>query len=68
MKNKALDEENQNTLFDLTPYETANIVEPIKLLPPERTIWTENKASLIEHYIQLFVYVTKHGTYIDGFA
>lgn len=68
MKNKNIVEENQAPLFDLTPYETINAVEPIKLLPPQRTIWTENKASLIEHYLQLFVYVTKHGTYIDGFA
>lgn len=31
-------------------------------------IWTENKAKLIERYIHYFVYVTKHGTYIDGFS
>jgi three-Cys-motif partner protein len=68
MKNKKIDEENQKSLFDLSPYEAPNVVEPIKLLPPRSTIWTENKASLIELYLQLFVYVTKHGTYIDGFA
>jgi len=31
-------------------------------------IWTENKANLIAKYIFLFELITKHGTYIDGFA
>ncbi len=31
-------------------------------------LWTQNKARLIQAYLQLFVYITKHGTYIDGFA
>jgi three-Cys-motif partner protein len=31
-------------------------------------LWTENKARLIQEYIKLFTFVTKHGTYIDGFA
>lgn len=31
-------------------------------------IWTENKAKLIERYLYYFVLVTKHGTYVDGFA
>jgi three-Cys-motif partner protein len=31
-------------------------------------IWTESKANLIQHYLQGFVFVTHHGTYIDGFA
>lgn len=31
-------------------------------------VWTESKANLIQRYLQGFVYVTKHGTYIDGFA
>ena len=31
-------------------------------------IWTENKAKLIERYLQYFVFITRHGTYIDGFA
>jgi len=34
----------------------------------ERALWTENKAQLIERYLLYFVYITKHGTYIDGFA
>jgi three-Cys-motif partner protein len=31
-------------------------------------LWTENKARLIRLYLKLFTMVTKHGTYIDGFA
>jgi len=34
----------------------------------DRPIWTENKAKLIERYLYYFVMITKHGTYIDGFA
>lgn len=36
--------------------------------PPRHPLWTENKAKLIERYLLYFVYITKHGTYIDGFA
>jgi three-Cys-motif partner protein len=31
-------------------------------------LWTGYKAKLIARYLQLFVMITKHGTYIDGFA
>lgn len=31
-------------------------------------VWTENKAKLIQLYVRFFVLITKHGTYIDGFA
>ena len=31
-------------------------------------IWTEHKAKFIQQYLKLFVQVTKHGAYIDGFA
>jgi three-Cys-motif partner protein len=34
----------------------------------DHPVWTENKAKLIERYLYFFVLVTKHGTYIDGFA
>lgn len=35
---------------------------------PYDKLWTENKALLIERYLYYFVLVTKHGTYVDGFA
>lgn len=31
-------------------------------------VWTENKSKLIQHYVRYFILVTKHGTYLDGFA
>lgn len=31
-------------------------------------LWSEEKARLIQEYLKLFTFVTKHGTYIDGFA
>jgi three-Cys-motif partner protein len=40
----------------------------IKFRAIERPVWTENKARLIERYLYYFVLITKHGTYIDGFA
>ena len=44
------------------------IVPEPKVSRPLYPIWTENKAKLIERYLYYFVLVTKHGTYIDGFA
>ncbi|HWP18768.1 MAG TPA: three-Cys-motif partner protein TcmP [Burkholderiaceae bacterium] len=31
-------------------------------------VWSENKSKLIQQYVRFFILVTKHGTYIDGFA
>jgi three-Cys-motif partner protein len=31
-------------------------------------VWTQNKARLIREYLYLFVLLTRHGNYIDGFA
>jgi three-Cys-motif partner protein len=42
-----------------------NAVE-IEALPSP--IWTETKAQLIANYLRLFLLITKHGCYIDGFA
>ena len=35
---------------------------------PALRLWSRSKARLIAEYLRLFVLVTKHGTYIDGFA
>src|SRR4051794_13661189 len=40
----------------------------VKLRGLKHPVWTEQKAQLIAAYLRLFTYVTKHGTYIDGFA
>lgn len=34
----------------------------------EHPVWTEEKAHLIQAYLRLFTFITKHGAYIDGFA
>jgi three-Cys-motif partner protein len=39
-----------------------------ELRPIQSPVWTDNKALLIMHYLHYFVLLTKHGTYIDGFA
>jgi three-Cys-motif partner protein len=31
-------------------------------------IWSEHKAKFIQEYLRIFVQITKHGAYIDGFA
>ena len=36
--------------------------------PLKYPLWTEYKAALIAQYLYYFVMITKHGTYIDGFA
>src|SRR5580704_11966978 len=41
---------------------------PIKVIAPSNPVWTDNKARFIMRYLRYFVYITKHGTYIDGFA
>jgi len=56
--------DNQPTLFELPPESKRE--KELKRL--KRPIWTENKAKLIERYLYYFVLITKHGTYIDGFA
>ena len=53
-------------LFDLPPPVRldAEVVVKAPLLP----VWTSSKARLISRYIYFFEMITKHGTYIDGFA
>jgi len=44
------------------------VPEDIKLPRLRHPVWTEHKANLIARYLYYFVLITKHGTYIDGFA
>lgn len=61
---KTPDSSRQQRLFPLGPS-----VKPQALVrPATRPVWTENKAKLIETYLRLFVLITRHGVYIDGFA
>jgi three-Cys-motif partner protein len=55
-----------NTLFPLPP--SVPKTEPKLSRPIENPVWTGCKAELIARYLKYFVYITKHGTYIDGFA
>jgi len=61
---KTSSQDIQPKLFEI--HTTHNPEPQIKQLP--YPIWTENKANLIAKYIFLFELITKHGTYIDGFA
>jgi three-Cys-motif partner protein len=58
---------------------TQEEVLPLDILPepidpeitvksPTNRVWTEHKAKLIERYLLYFVFITHHGTYIDGFS
>src|SRR5690348_3079457 len=51
-------------LFDDLP----TIEPPKRFLRPTVPVWTEHKANFIQRYLKLFIQITKHGTYIDGFA
>ncbi len=55
----------QNYLFSLGDYP---ILETLELKNLRAQVWTENKANLIQRYLRYFVFITKHGTYIDTFA
>jgi three-Cys-motif partner protein len=45
------------------------IMEPLKRFTrPAFPVWTEHKANFIQRYLKLFIQITRHGTYIDGFA
>jgi three-Cys-motif partner protein len=63
--NDSLQSGNQLILLPL-PERTPDSEPKIRTI--KYPIWTESKASLIEHYLFYFVQITKHGTYIDGFA
>ena len=61
------DETADRYLFDLpSDWKAQPKEQPIRHL--KYAIWTESKARLIERYLYYFVLITKHGTYIDGFA
>lgn len=53
-------------LFDLSTLPTKKREKLLKNL--QTRVWTTTKAHLIARYLKLFVYVTKHGTYLDAFA
>jgi three-Cys-motif partner protein len=59
----------QELLFEHSPLPgQEKVVEEPKVEAPQFPVWTDNKARFIMHYLHFFVLLTKHGTYIDGFA
>ena len=61
------DETDDRYLFELpSDWKAQPREQPTRRL--KYPIWTESKAKLIERYLYYFVLITKHGTYIDGFA
>lgn len=68
-KNTPTEQAQQLSLAEVNQWEippiSGNAVE-IGALPSP--IWTETKAQLIANYLRLFLMITKHGAYIDGFA
>lgn len=69
MSEDARSTEEQSCLFEMpeVPVEETLPPEPA-VIAPEIPVWTDNKARLIMLYLKYFVFITKHGTYIDGFA
>jgi three-Cys-motif partner protein len=63
-KGKALDP-NQGHFFDEPPQ---YLEQDPTFRPFDYPVWTRNKARLVQRYLRYFVFITKHGTYIDGFA
>ena len=57
--------DDQLHIFDSLPVDNQPVVRLSTIKEP---VWTRNKARLIERYLNLFVMVTHHGVYIDGFA
>jgi three-Cys-motif partner protein len=63
MKRKAISSDSGELFDDLPTREP-----PKKYIRPSFPVWTEHKANFIQRYLKLFIQITKHGTYIDGFA
>lgn len=56
---------SHDSLFDNLPEQMA----PVSILQAGvDPVWTEHKAKLIARYLRYFVFITKHGCYVDGFA
>ena len=57
----------QTEMFEISSVEGNQLLQPT-FARLEQALWTEQKAKLISNYLRLFVFITKHGVYIDGFA
>src|ERR1019366_4404778 len=61
--------DGQQFLFDASEFPPLDDLpaEP-RVKPFDHPVWTHNKAHFIMRYLRYFVFITKHGTYIDGCA
>ena len=67
--NDELQEEAQQRLFPKDELAVTYALPPEPLTDTgSNPVWTDNKARFIMLYLRYFVYITHHGTYIDGFA
>jgi len=64
-KNARESDPNQTFFFDEPP---RYLDEDPLFKPFEYPVWTRNKARLVQRYLRYFVFITRHGTYIDGFT
>jgi hypothetical protein len=55
----------QQFFFDEPPQ---YLSDDLTFKPFDYPVWTRNKARLVQRYLRYFVFITRHGTYIDGFA
>jgi len=58
-------EPTQGYLFEQPP---RSLEQDPTFKPFTYPVWTHNKARLVQRYLRYFVFITKHGTYIDGFV
>ena len=55
-------------MFDFSEFTNPTVESKRQFSVIHSRLWTEHKARLISEYLKYFVYITRHGTYIDGFA
>ena len=58
----------QGWLFDPADFPPSDTPAEPGVKRIDHPVWTDNKAHFIMRYLRYFVIITKHGTYIDGFA
>lgn len=59
---------NTLEMFEMPPAEEGIVRIETTFQALTSPVWTENKARMIQKYVRFFILITKHGTYIDGFA
>lgn len=66
---KSQSERNGQEFLPLFPeFPKNNGTKPRRYKRIDQLIWSDHKARFIQQYLRYFVQITKHGTYIDGFA